>query len=214
MVGEIVTPRWPPRHRIGECFLKGPIPWDWWSTACRLTGQALQVASMVRYWAGCEGPEGIRLGLSDLEPIMGVHRNSARRGLAAMEAAGPVSVLRRSGSKPLVSRSDVPPSGNDRKPLYGPIPWAWWAHACRLPGRSLQVASALWFLVGWSRGRQAEFAIGLAEWADLGLSRFSAGRGLQCLHRVGLVSVVERPGRRPMVTIKAVSDTSGVAGKA
>src|SRR4051794_31906212 len=210
MIGTIATPKRPPRHRKGELFLKGPIPWDWWSTACRLAGQALQVASALRYRAGRAGTEGIHLGLADLEPVMGVHRNSARRGLRALEDAGLVCVSRRSGSKPVVSLLDLSPGGKKRKPLYGPIPWAWWVLACRLPGRSLQVASALWFMVGWSKNRQAEFEFGLAEWAELGLSRFSAGRGIECLHRAGLVSVEYRTGRKPVVIVQdAPRSTSG-----
>jgi hypothetical protein len=76
--------------------------------------------------------------------------------------------------------------------------------ACRLPGRSLQVASALWFLVGWHKGREAEFEFGLSDWPELGLSRFSAGRGLECLEQAALVAVERRPGGRPIVTILAI----------
>src|SRR5262245_40703648 len=80
-VGRIAPRRRPPRHRAGEGFLKGPIPWAWWATACWLPGRALQVASAVRYRAGWLGPDEIPLGLSDLERTLGVRRDSARRGL-------------------------------------------------------------------------------------------------------------------------------------
>jgi hypothetical protein len=182
--------------------LKGPILWAWWSATCRLPGQALQVASAIRYQAGKARREEIRLGLADLEPTLGVGRDSARRGLQALEGASLVSVSRRVGSKPVVGLLAAPEAVADRRPLYGPIPWDWWSVACHLPGRSLQVASALWFLVGWSRGREAEFELGLSEWADLGLSRFSASRGVEFLQQAGLVSVVDRPGRRPVVTLR------------
>ena len=33
-----------PRHRQGEKFLKGPIPWDWLTKAAQLPGHALHVA--------------------------------------------------------------------------------------------------------------------------------------------------------------------------
>jgi hypothetical protein len=33
--------RRPPRHRRGERFLKGPIPWPWISAAAALPGKAL-----------------------------------------------------------------------------------------------------------------------------------------------------------------------------
>jgi hypothetical protein len=202
MIGKIAPRRRPPKHRVGQAFLKGPIPWAWWSTACRLPGQALQVASAIRYQTGKSRLPEVRLGLADLEPTLGVGRDSARRGLQALEGAGLIAVSRRVGSKPLVVPLAAPAARTERKPLYGPIPWDWWSRACRLPGRSLQVASALWFLVGWSKGREAEFELGLSEWGALGLSRFSASRGLECLRRSSLVSVVERPGRRPMVTLR------------
>jgi len=38
-------------------------------------------------------------------------------------------------------------------------------------------------------------------WADTGLSRFSASRGLDNLEGAGLVSAVRRPGRSPVVSV-------------
>ena len=67
------------------------------------------------------------------------------------------------------------------------------------PGKSLQVASVCWLLAGWSRS--AEFELALDDWAEFGLSRFSASRGLDELERAGLVSVGRMPGRSPVVTI-------------
>ena len=49
--------------------------------------------------------------------------------------------------------------------------------------------------------RSAEFELALDDWAEFGLSRFSASRGLDTLERAGLVSVVRRPGLPPIVTI-------------
>ena len=63
-----------------------------------------------------------------------------------------------------------------RRPLYGPIPWGWWLPASRLPGKTLQLASVCWLLAGWNRS--AEFELVLEDWAEFGLSRFSASRGL------------------------------------
>src|SRR5262245_24888524 len=100
-VGDATRPRRPPRHRPGGAFLKGPIPWAWWASACRLPGAALAVAAAVRYRAGWMGPAAIPLGLADLSGSLGVLPRSARRGLAALERAGLVDVARRPGCKPV-----------------------------------------------------------------------------------------------------------------
>jgi hypothetical protein len=202
-IGDTTRPVRPPRHRPGEAFLKGPIPWSWMATACRLPGAALAVASAVRYRAGRTRPDAISLGLADLSGSLGVLPRSARRGLAALEGAGLVAVVRRSGCKPLVTIRDLPEPEAGRRPLRGPIPWDWWTAASRLPGKSLQVAAALWFLVGWSGGRQAEFEFGLSDWSELGLSRFSAARGLEALAGAGLVEVEQRAGQKPLVLVRS-----------
>jgi hypothetical protein len=135
---------------------------------------------------------------------LGVKPDAAGRGLIALESAGLVGVERGAGRKPVVTILDgspAPDAGPDRRRLRGPIPWAWWVRACRLPGRSPAVASALWALVGRARGREAVFELGLSDWPELGLTRFSAGRGLRELESAGLVGVQARPGRKPIVTV-------------
>jgi hypothetical protein len=67
------------------------------------------------------------------------------------------------------------------------------------PGQSLQVASACSLLA--RRNRPAEFELALDDWAEFGLSRFSASRGLDELERAELVSVGRMSGRSPIVTI-------------
>ena len=47
------TTKRPPRHRPGEAFLKGPIPWRWLVAAARLPGKALQVSLLLWKEAGC-----------------------------------------------------------------------------------------------------------------------------------------------------------------
>ena len=132
---------------------------------------------------------------------------SARRGLRAAELAGLLSVSREPGCKLEVSVLDLsePDTGPERRPLYGPIPWSWWLPASRLPGRSLQVASVCWLLAGWERS--ADFELALDGWAEFGLSRFSASRGLDTMEGAGLVAVARRPGRSPIVSI--LNPTSG-----
>jgi hypothetical protein len=194
------TRRRPPRHRSGDPFIKGPIPYAWIASASRLPGAGLPVAMACRFLC-CRFRSPNRWGLDDIANGLRVSIRSARRGLNAAELVGLLAVDREPGCKLAVSVLDLaePEAGPKRRPLYGPIPWSWWLPASRLPGRSLQVASVCWLLAGWSRS--ADFELALEGWAEFGLSRFSASRGLDDLQRAGLVSVGRRSGRPNAVTI-------------
>jgi hypothetical protein len=67
--------------------------------------------------------------------------------------------------------------------------------------------SVCWLLAGWNRS--AEFELAFDDWAEFGLSRFSASRGLAELERAELVSVGRMPGRSPVVTMLDVNATNG-----
>ena len=173
------APRVRPPCRDGLSIPSGPVPVQ---------------TPWVPLGPGRMSPRGLRI--SD---------DSARRGLHAAELAGLLAVEREPGCKLAVSVLDLPgpEAGPERRPLYGPIPWSWWLPASRLPGKSLQVGAVCWLLAGWERS--AGFELALDGWADLGLSRFSASRGLDKLERAELVSVGRTPGRSPVVTIREVA---------
>jgi hypothetical protein len=192
----------PPRHRPGDPFIKGPILYAWIASTCRLPGSGLKVAMAYRFHAGrFRFRYGRRWDLSAIAQGLWISDDSARRGLHAAELAGLLSVSREPGHKLAVSISDLaePDAGPSHRPLYGPIPWAWWLPASRLPGRSLQVAAVCWLLAGWARS--AGFELALDGWAEFGLSRFSASRGLDNLEGAGLVAAVRRSGRSPVVSV-------------
>jgi hypothetical protein len=215
MIGVMTPKRRPPRHRPGDPFIKGPIPYAWIASACRLPGVGLHVAMAYRLHAKRFGfSHGRHWGIADIAKGMRVGRDTARRGLHAAELAGLVSVSRAPGRKPAVSILDLagPGAGPTHRPLYGPIPWAWWLPASRLPGKSLPVAAVCWLLAG--RERSAEFELALDGWAEFGLSRFSASRGLDTLAGAGLVSAVRRPGRSPVVSILDPTAGPGPDGRA
>ena len=88
-----------PRHRQGERFLKGPIPWAWLARAMALPGKAVHVGIAVWMAAGIARNGLIAVNLSRLP----IGRSAASRGLAALERAGLVSVQRTAGRKPLVT---------------------------------------------------------------------------------------------------------------
>jgi len=212
LVGDVSGRRRPPRHRPGDPFIKGPIPYAWIASACWLPGSGLHVAMAYRFhfWR-FRFRRGRHWGLDDVAAGLQISANSVRRGLRAAELAGLLAVEREPGCKLSVSVLDLPEPevGSKHRPLYGPIPWSWWLPASRLPGKSLQVASVCWLLAGWARS--AGFELALDGWVDLGLSRFSASRGLDELERAGLVSVGRTPGRSPVVTVLDVGAGSGLS---
>ena len=142
-----------------------------------------------------------RWGLDKIARRLRISDRSTQRGLYAAELVGLPSASREPGCKLAVFVLDLPTSNAtpDRQPLYGPIPWAWWLPASRLPERSLQVGAVCWLLAGWNRS--AEFELALNDWSEFGLSRFSCSRGLNTLEQAGLVSTVRWLGWSPMVTI-------------
>lgn len=115
--GEDPVHRAPPRHSRGELFLKGPIPLAWLRLAAEQPGKALVVAIELWFRAGIEKRRTIRISLSNLRVAPHLSRSSASRGLAALERAGLVTVVRRMGQKPTVTLQDAP--SNDAEPRGG-----------------------------------------------------------------------------------------------
>ena len=83
--------------------------------------------------------------------------------------------------------------------LKGPIPLDWLCAAARMPGKSLQVGIAVWFLSGLNRS----CIISLSNKTShrFGLDRNSKYRGLAWLEAQGLITVERKIGRAPVVTI-------------
>lgn len=212
LVGDLARTKRPPRHRPGETFIKGPIPHAWVASASRLPGSGLAVVMVARFLRGrYRYREG--WSLAEIGERLGVSPDTVRRALVSAEGAGLVVVERSPGCKPMISlpptAKPTPRKSGEPKPLYGPIPWAWWYAASRLPTPALRVALACWLVAGWQRAAEVELELG--AWSDLGLSRSAASRGLVALREAGLVAVESRPGRSPMVSILPVTP-SGAGG--
>jgi hypothetical protein len=199
MIGDLTGPPELPRHGPRETFIRGPIPYRWLAEASRLPGSGFALAMGVWYLAR-RFRRDPRASVPDLAALLGLGRTTTKTALRAAAAAGLIMVHRDPGRKLVLLLREIPAGSPGPKPLQGPIPWNWWASASRLSGSSLQVGAVCWLLAGWHRS--AEFELGLSEWGELGLTRFSAGRGLECLGRAGLVAILHRPGCRPMVTLR------------
>jgi len=83
--------------------------------------------------------------------------------------------------------------------IKGPLPLGWMQAAARMPGRTLQVALVLWYLAGLKKSDTVRLS---SEQMDaVGVSREAKYEALQRLSAAGLVSVDQRPGRAPVVTL-------------
>jgi hypothetical protein len=98
----------PPRHKVGEWFLRGPIPGAWLTRTTGLSFRALRVGLALWYLAGLTKsrkvkPTGSTWKRFNLSPDAG------RRGLAALEHAGLVTVDRPPGRCPVVTIQETAP---------------------------------------------------------------------------------------------------------
>jgi hypothetical protein len=105
-------PRRPPRHRPGERFLKGPIPWPWLERSMTLPGKALHVGLILWREAGWRRNRTVRFCLHGNLPA-GLTLWAARRGLRALETAGLVRIFRKPGHGLEVSLMEASALGPD-----------------------------------------------------------------------------------------------------
>lgn len=83
--------------------------------------------------------------------------------------------------------------------IKGPLPLDWMQAAARMPGRTLQVALVLWYLAGLKKSDAVRLS---SEHLDaVGVSRDAKYDALQRLSAAGLVTIDQRPGRAPVVTL-------------
>lgn len=83
--------------------------------------------------------------------------------------------------------------------LRGPIPLDWLGRAASLPGKTLNVGVALWWLHGMAKGKP--FKLTQKALKTLNVERDAASAALMRLEQAGLVRVVRKPGQRPMISM-------------
>lgn len=96
-----------PRHKPGELFLRGPIPWRWLEAAARLPGRAFVVGVVLWHLAGLRRHRTVRLTPSKTRSL-GLSPRVTRRGLKALEGASLIAVDRHRGRSPDVTILDAP----------------------------------------------------------------------------------------------------------
>lgn len=84
--------------------------------------------------------------------------------------------------------------------IKGPLPLDWMQRAARLPGKTLHVALALWYLAGLQKSHSVKLASKPLE--AMGVSRDAKYDALSRLVAAGLVTVHQKPGQAPLVTLK------------
>ena len=99
-----------PRHRRGELFVQGPVPWTWLTAAARLPGRALHVGIVLWLESGLRKSAIVSLSQRRLRDL-GVERHAGYRGLSSLEEAGLVDVQRHRGRLSVVTFRDRLPGG-------------------------------------------------------------------------------------------------------
>jgi hypothetical protein len=89
--------------------------------------------------------------------------------------------------------------------LKGPIPIAWLNAAAKLPGKTLNVGIAIWWLAGMSK--TPAFKLTRKALNQLGVSRDAASDALKRLEGNGLILVKRLPGQRSTVEILPVAQS-------
>ena len=82
--------------------------------------------------------------------------------------------------------------------LRGPVPLEWLGSAATLPGKTLHVGIALWWLHGMAKGKP--FKLTQKALQILNVERDAASAALTRLEKAGLIRLVRQPGQRPMVS--------------
>lgn len=83
--------------------------------------------------------------------------------------------------------------------LRGPIPLEWLGVAASLPGKTLNVAIALWWRHGMAKGQP--FKLTRTALKAMNVERDAESAGLKRLEQAGLIRVERKPGRRPTILI-------------
>ena len=89
--------------------------------------------------------------------------------------------------------------------LKGPIYMDWLSAAAHLPGKAINLALAVRWLVDMNGGKPAKLTANAL--ALLNVSEDACSDGLRRLEAAGLITVTRQPGQRPTVNIRQPGPT-------
>jgi hypothetical protein len=92
------------------------------------------------------------------------------------------------------------PGHIDGKFLRGPIPLAWLSPACKLSGKVIAIALAIWFQAGL-RNRSVDLKLTNQIIGRFHVDRHAKSRALKALENAGLIRVKRQRGKNPVVDI-------------
>lgn len=91
--------------------------------------------------------------------------------------------------------------------LRGPIPLEWLSKAATLPGKTIHLSLALWWLHGMAKG--VSFKLTQKSLRSLNVDRGATSAGLRRLEQAGLVQVERKLGQRPTIKILSALTLKG-----
>jgi hypothetical protein len=93
----------------------------------------------------------------------------------------------------------------EEKPKYiRTIPYKWFVVAAQLPGQSLAVGIAIWFISGLVKNKS--ITLSSTFLCEIGISRYQKYRAIVALEKAGLIQVAGVNGKNPIVTLLDVKD--------
>jgi hypothetical protein len=102
--------------------------------------------------------------------------------------------------RPNRERNHIPKHRQGEKFIRGPIPMAWLTSASSLPGKTLAVGLAVWYLAGLKKTNRVRVTGSTLKL--FGVERKAGYRGLAALEAVGLIRVERRAGACPMAILQ------------
>lgn len=93
----------------------------------------------------------------------------------------------------------VIPSPKSKNRFIKSIPLEWATTAANLPGKTLQVALAIWYRSGLNKG--LPFQLSARTLREFGVGRQAGYHGIDALERAGLIEVKRRCGKHPVIAV-------------
>jgi len=104
-----------PKHKRGELFIQGPIPFSWMAKASKHSGRGatVKVALLIWFSSGLKQHSNVIKLQSKHIKEFGIERNSLYRGILKLEELKLIAVLRKKGAKPIITILSVINEGSN-----------------------------------------------------------------------------------------------------